>query len=109
MLAPFMQCLSGALIVTILALATEGPLDWQLLSWKAWLSAAGLGVFASALAAMLYFRIVRIYGATSLSMSTFLMPIYGGVIGVLFLGETLSLPLLLGGGLIIWGIKRMLG
>ena len=60
---------------------------------EAWI---GIAVFSTALAYMIYFRILAVAGATNLMLVTFLLPISALILGVLFLGESVT-PRAVGG------------
>ena len=61
-----------------------------------WAAVFGVGLLSTALAYVLYFRILAAAGATNLLLVTFLIPISAILLGVLVLGETL-LPRQIGG------------
>ena len=65
---------------------------------------AGLALISSAFAYMLYFRILEIAGATNLMLVNFLIPVSATVLGVAFLGETLTAGHLAGMALIFVGL-----
>lgn len=77
-------------------------------------SVAVLGVFATALATILYFRLVKSAGPSFVSQLNYLIPLWAVLIGVIFLGETpepkdfLALCLILSGVLLtqLEGIVR---
>jgi drug/metabolite transporter (DMT)-like permease len=62
-----------------------------------------LGVLASAIALILYFRLMSDLGATRALTVTFLIPLFAFLWGALFLGETLTAPVLGGAVLILAG------
>ncbi len=64
---------------------------------------AGLALLASAAAFLLYFRLIADVGATRALTVTFLIPLFGVLWGVLFLGETLPPAALTGGALVVLG------
>jgi drug/metabolite transporter (DMT)-like permease len=64
---------------------------------------AALGILASAIALILYFRLMTDIGATRALTVTYLIPLFGLLWGVLFLGETLTAPVIAGGALILAG------
>jgi drug/metabolite transporter (DMT)-like permease len=64
---------------------------------------AALGILASAIALILYFRLMTEIGATRALTVTYLIPLFGLLWGVLFLGETLTAPVIAGGALILAG------
>ena len=69
----------------------------------AWGSALALGVLCTGVAYLLYFRLITDVGPMKALSVTFLIPIFGTLWGVLFLGEALTRELLIGGGLILAG------
>jgi drug/metabolite transporter (DMT)-like permease len=66
-------------------------------------SILALGLVCSALAYILYFRLITDLGATGALTVTYLIPVFGVLWGVLFLGETVSLQMLAGGALVVVG------
>ena len=62
----------------------------------AWLSVLGIAVLSTAIAYILFFRILATAGATNLSLVTFLVPISATVLGVGLLGETIGMSHILG-------------
>ena len=61
-----------------------------------WAALAGIALLSTALAYMLYFRILATVGATNLLLVTFLLPISALLLGVLALGETITAGALFG-------------
>jgi drug/metabolite transporter (DMT)-like permease len=66
-------------------------------------SILALGLVCSAIAYLLYFRLIADIGATGALTVTYLIPVFGVLWGVLFLGETVSLSMLAGAVLVILG------
>jgi drug/metabolite transporter (DMT)-like permease len=64
---------------------------------------AALGVLASGVAFLIYFRLMLDVGATRALTVTFLVPLFAFLWGALFLGETLTLGIAAGGVLILAG------
>ena len=64
---------------------------------------AALGILASSVALILYFRLMTDIGPTRALTVTYLIPLFGLLWGVLFLGETLNATVIGGGILIIAG------
>ena len=62
-----------------------------------------LGLVCGAVAYLLYFRLVADIGAAGALTVTYLIPIFGVAWGALFLGESLSLPMLAGAALVLLG------
>lgn len=69
----------------------------------AWGAALALGIACTGIAYLLYFRLLTDEGPMKALSVTFLIPVFGTLWGVLFLGEALTRELLLGGGLILAG------
>ena len=75
-------------------LAPPGPAVWGAL--------LGLALLSTALAYILFFRLIGTVGATNTSLVTLLVPVSAVLLGVAFLGETLSLSQL--GGMAVIGL-----
>jgi drug/metabolite transporter (DMT)-like permease len=81
------------------------PLTWWLRpvampSPQAWGMAAVLGVFSTALAFVLYFRLIAAVGPSKAITVTFVIPVFAVACGALFIGETIT-PAMLAGGVVI--------
>jgi drug/metabolite transporter (DMT)-like permease len=72
--------------------------------WKPVLSLLGLAVLGTAVAQLLLFRILRLYGAARLSLVTYLIPAFALLYGSLILDEPLRPSMLVGLGLILGGV-----
>jgi len=70
---------------------------------SAWVGLLMIGAVSTALAYMLYFRLIAKTGGSRTLSVTYLVPLFANIIGVVFLDETLSLRILLCGGLILLG------
>ena len=75
----------------------------------AWGSAVGLAVLCTALAYLLYFRLIAHVGATAAVSVTYLIPPFGLVWGALFLGEQLTPAMLLGCAVVLLGTALATG
>ncbi|MBP9673619.1 MAG: EamA family transporter [Bacteriovoracaceae bacterium] len=60
-----------------------------------------LAILCSAIAYLLYYKLLANVGVTKALLVTYLMPFFGILWAILFLGEELSIPILVGGGIII--------
>lgn len=85
------------------AIAFESPLRLPSLSLT-WIALLWLGFLGTGLAYLLYFYLINEWGSTRTSVVTYTMPVIGVILGVVFLGETLSLSLIVGVGLVLTGI-----
>jgi drug/metabolite transporter (DMT)-like permease len=92
---------------TVMFMAPIEPSRWQ--SGPVWLALAALGLVCTALAYLLYFRLIKDIGPVKSLTVTFLIPPFGVLWGVLFLGEHLNWAHAGGGALIgaaLWLILR---
>ncbi|WP_422777318.1 DMT family transporter [Pseudomonas mediterranea] len=74
------------------------PASWG--GWNVWLSLLGLGLVCTALAYILYFRLISSIGPVKSMTVTFLIPPFGVLWGALLLDEPLGMAHLYGGVLI---------
>ena len=63
-----------------------------------------LGIFPTALAALIYFRLLRNLGAMTFSQLNYMIPVFGSLWGVLLLGELLQMRMLTALALVLTGI-----
>jgi drug/metabolite transporter (DMT)-like permease len=68
----------------------------------------GLALLCSAIAYVLYYRLIQDVGPTRAMTVAFLMPAFGMLWGALFLDEEITLPMIAGCGLIIGGATVVL-
>jgi drug/metabolite transporter (DMT)-like permease len=85
------QLLCSSAMLMLLAAAFERPWTYDLPGLPAWLSLLGLGALSTALAYLVFFRILARSGATNVMLVTLLMPITTVVLGHFVLGEVLHL------------------
>ena len=97
---------AGALLMLPLAIAF-----WPeaLPSAKAWIAAILLAVLATAFGLILYFRLIAKLGGQKASTVTFLIPVFAVAWGGVFLDETVTLPMALGGAIVLAGTSLTLG
>jgi drug/metabolite transporter (DMT)-like permease len=68
----------------------------------------GLALLCSAIAYLLYYRLIADVGPTRAMTVTFLLPLFGMLWGALLLDETITWPMVAGGALIIGGAFAVL-
>jgi drug/metabolite transporter (DMT)-like permease len=83
------------------AMEAGRPVLWNGITWGSILYLAAIG---SVLAFGLYYWIVKHIDVTILAYQTFIIPILACVIGWIFLGETVTIHVVIGGGMICAGI-----
>ncbi|WP_413990592.1 DMT family transporter [Labrys okinawensis] len=84
------QVSASALVLAPVCLAVDQPWALTMPSFTVWAAILGLAALSTALAYILYFRILTTAGATNLALVTFLIPVSAIVLGVLVLGERLQ-------------------
>ncbi len=102
---------TGSQLAATLALALPALWWWPSVrpSATAWASVAGLAVLCTAVAYLLYFRLIDRLGAARAITVTFLLPVFGTFWGALFLGERLTPAMLLGCTVILLGTALTTG
>jgi len=98
------QLAAGILLIPFIPLwppaAAPGPLVVG--------SILALGLVCTAVAYVLYFRLIADLGATGGLTVTYLIPVFGVLWGALFLGEAITLTVLAGGALVVLGTLLVL-
>jgi drug/metabolite transporter (DMT)-like permease len=84
------QTTASTLILVPITFLFEDPLAQAWPSVETWAAIAALAVLSTAIAYVLYFRILASAGATNLLLVTFLIPVSAIFLGSVFLGEKLS-------------------
>jgi drug/metabolite transporter (DMT)-like permease len=84
------QVTASTVLLIPIALMVEEPWLLPMPGLDVWSAMAGLAVLSTALAYILYFRILATAGATNLLLVTFLIPISAIVLGAGILGEHLD-------------------
>ena len=102
--APSAQLLGASIYLIPLSFIVDSPTSLIHVSWQAIGSVLILAVFGTAIAFILYYKILEKTSASYLSLVTYLMPIYGVVLGVLFMNEMISIEMISGMVLILAGI-----
>ncbi len=98
------QVIGSSLILLPLALLVDQPWQLPLPSNQALAAMLGLAGISTALGYTLYFRILASAGSTNLQLVTFLIPPSAMLMGVLWLGESISASQMLGLALIGFGL-----
>jgi drug/metabolite transporter (DMT)-like permease len=103
------QLTASTVMIAPLALLVDRPWHLPNPSAHAWLALFGLAVFSTALAYIIYFRILAAAGATNVMLVTLLVPVSAILLGVLFLNETFGAQALAGMLLIGVGLAAIDG
>lgn len=104
------QVTASALLILPIMLIVDRP--WTLPaapSLAVWASLIGIALLSTALAYVLFFRILAAAGATNLALVTFLIPLTAILLGAAFLGERLGVRHFAGMALIGFGLALIDG
>ena len=96
---------TGTQLVSALVLLPPALWSWpeRMPGLGPWLAALVLGVACSALAYVLFFRLIARVGASRAVTVTFLVPVFGTLWGALFLDEPVTASMLAGGAVVLLG------
>jgi drug/metabolite transporter (DMT)-like permease len=94
------QLIVSALVMAVVAAAVERPWQLPLPGVATWLAIIGSAALSTALAYIIFFRILRRAGSTNVMLVTLLIPVTAILLGVLVLGEAIS-PREIVGGVVI--------
>lgn len=102
---------AGTLLMAALTLAPFTPVtrDLAAIPAMAWMAMLGLAVFSTAFAFILYYRLIADVGPVKAITVTLLVPVFGMIWGVAFLGEPLTAGRIAGCAIILCGCSLILG
>ena len=102
---------AGSQIGATLGLALPAAWLWpaQMPGSRAWLSLGVVGVLCTGIAYVLYFRLIEGAGPARALAVTFVVPVFAVLYGVVFLGEAVTLWMLLCAVVIICGTALSTG
>ncbi|MDE3175224.1 MAG: DMT family transporter [Pseudomonadota bacterium] len=103
------QITASTLVLAVIASLVDRPWTLPAPGAPIWLAFAGISLLCTALAYVLYFRILAVAGATNLLLVTFLLPISAMTLGALFLGESFGAQAFVGMALIGAGLAAIDG
>jgi len=103
------QVTASSLVLAPVAIYIDQPFSLEIPGIEVITSIIGLAILSTAVAYILYFRILASAGATNLLLVTFLIPISAILLGSLVLGESLELIHYLGMALIGFGLSAIDG
>lgn len=103
------QVTASSLVLVPLALAIDAPFALPMPPAGIWAAMLGLGLLSTALAYVLFFRVLAAAGATNIALVTFLIPVSAILLGAMVLGERLLPVHFLGMALIGCGLAAIDG
>ena len=102
--APTAQLLITSLYLLPLGFVMDPPASFAVISWQAIGAVLVLGVLGTALAFILYYKILERAGASFLSFSVYIVPVYGVILGMVIMDEVLSTEAIIGAMVILSGL-----
>lgn len=99
------QVTASSLVLLPIALTVDGVTTLNQASSSTWISMIGLAVMSTAIAYVLYFKILELAGATNVLLVTLLVPVSAILLGSLFLDESLQLIHFIGMAMIALGLS----
>ena len=109
LVAPAGQLLVAALYLLPFSLILDKPFSLPVPSLQATGSVVALAALGTSVAFIVYYRLIESADATYASLVTYLVPIFGILLGVLVLGERLAWNDLVGFALILAGVMLVNG
>jgi len=103
------QITGGAIILLPLSLMVDRPWNLAMPGWQVWASLLAIALVNTALAYVVYFKMVATVGVTYISLVTFLIPIIALLLGAAFLGESVTAQALAGMAVIALGLAAIDG
>ncbi|MDK4740773.1 DMT family transporter [Rhizobium sp. CNPSo 3464] len=103
------QVTASTILLLPLALLVDHPWTLGMPSAETWMALAGLAILSTAIAYVLFFRILATAGATNLMLVTFLIPVSAILLGALILGEQLQPKHFIGMAMIAAGLTAIDG
>jgi drug/metabolite transporter (DMT)-like permease len=103
------QITASSLVLSPIAMLIDIPWTLPAPSAHAWQAIVALAVLSTALAYVIYFRVLATAGATNVLLVTLLVPVSAVLLGVLFLGETFGVRTFGGMALIAVGLAAIDG
>ncbi|GGM29574.1 DMT family transporter [Pseudomonas asuensis] len=103
------QVLASTVLLVPITLMIDQPWTLPMPGWQTWIAIAGLAVFSTALAYILFFRLLASAGATNLMLVTLLVPVSALLLGWLILDEALEATHFAGMAVIAAGLLTLDG
>jgi len=103
------QITGGAIILLPLSLMVDRPWTLAMPGWHVWAALLAIALVNTALAYVVYFKMVATVGVTYISLVTFLIPIIALLLGAVFLGESVTAQALAGMAVIALGLAAIDG
>lgn len=99
--------ITAALLCVALATALVGePIALDRISGPAWLAVIASGAIGLSAAFVLFVGMIERHGPTGAMLALYVAPVAAAILGALLLGETLTVPMIVGAALVLLGVFR---
>lgn len=102
----FLQMGSAFIILLPAAILMDGGIALPRLPLT-WLSIIWMGVMGSCVSLMIFFDLLRTVGPTKTTLTSYLFPVTGVILGILFLEEQVNLQMIYSGVIILIGVMMV--
>lgn len=109
LVAPTGQLMMASLFLLPASLLLERPWTLPTPELQSILAMLALAVFGTALAFVVYYKLLEVADASYVSMTTYVIPVFGVILGVLVLNETVTLLMGIGCAFILFGVMIVNG
>ena len=100
----FFMFATAAIVLLPWSVVEAVRLDWRAVDWQAWAGMAYMGMCSSVLGYMIYYWALRHMEASRLAATTYIEPVLAILLGVIFVGERVTVRSAVGGLLILLGV-----
>jgi len=100
----FYVMLLGWIFTTILFFADTNISEFSNLSLNGWLGVVFLGIFCSGLAYIAWYDALQVLTTAQTGVFLYIEPLVAVIVAFIILGEAITLPSLIGGGIILAGV-----
>ncbi len=107
--APTGQMIMATLYMLPLSLLVDRPFSLPLPSFESLGSMLALGVLGTAAAFTVYYKLLERADASYVSMTTYMIPVFGVILGAIVLNEAITWERVVGCGLILLGVMVVNG
>lgn len=97
------RSLSAAIVLTAIAVAT-GSMDFSRVAQTGWLALGYAAIAGTVATIMLQAKIIAQYGPSRAAQAEYVTPLAASTLGIVFMGELVSVPMLVGMVLIFFGL-----
>ncbi len=106
-----LEIATGSMTCSAIALIPVAIFQWPsvCVPWQSWAVVATLGIACTAIAFIVYFHLIATTEPTYAISVMFLVPIFGVLWGMLFLGEKISVDMIASGSVILVGVLLSTG